>query len=72
MFAKVPKWVTTDRFDGRASTEGPPSKAQMTPMVQPRLADRCGPKIHTLTDESAVLALQLEKPGATGPRLRPH
>jgi len=41
-------------------------------MARSSLADRFRLQVHTVTAEAAVLALILDKPGATGPRIRPH
>jgi hypothetical protein len=72
MFARVPMWVSTDSFEIQAVAEGNPTKDQMRLMVQSLLADRFRLQVHTVTEEAAVIALILDKPGATGPKLRPH
>jgi uncharacterized protein (TIGR03435 family) len=41
-------------------------------MVRSLLADRFRLQVHTVTAESAAIALVLDKSGATGPTLRPH
>jgi uncharacterized protein (TIGR03435 family) len=72
MLARVPKWVSTDNFEVQAVAAGNPTKDQMRLMVQALLADRFRLRVHTVSPETAVLALILNKPGATGPALRPH
>jgi bla regulator protein blaR1 len=72
MLAHLPKWVSTDTFEVHAMAEGNPSKDQVRRMVQSMLADRFKLELHFVTTEASVLALTLEKPGATGPKLRPH
>lgn len=72
MLARAPKWVSTDNFEIEAVAEGNPTKDQMRLMVQSLLADRFRLQVHTVTSQAAVIALILDKPGATGPQLRPH
>jgi uncharacterized protein (TIGR03435 family) len=72
MFARVPKWVSTDSFEIQAVAEGNPTKDQMLLMVRSLLADRFRLQVHTVSAEAAVIALILDKPGTTGPKLRPH
>ena len=72
MLAHMPKWVSTDAFEIHALAEGNPSRDQVRHMVQSMLADRFKLELHTVTAEASVLALVLEKPGTTGPTLRPH
>jgi bla regulator protein BlaR1 len=72
MLAGVPKWVSSDHFEIHALAEGDPTKDQMRLMVQSLLADRFGLQVHMVTAQVPVLALILEKPGETGPKLRPH
>jgi uncharacterized protein (TIGR03435 family) len=72
MLAHAPKWVSTDNYEIRAVAKGNPTTDQMRFMVRSLLADRFGLQVHTVTTESAVVALTLDKPGATGPKLRPH
>ena len=69
MLAHVPKWVSTDSFEIQAVAEGNPTKDQMRLMVRSLLADRFGLEVHTVTAQVPVLALVLEKPGRTGPKL---
>jgi bla regulator protein blaR1 len=72
MLAHAPKWVSTDNFQIDAVAEGDPPKDQVRRMVQSLLADRFQLQVHTATAKVPVLAFILEKPGATGPALRPH
>lgn len=72
MLAHLPKWVATDSFEIHAKAEGNPTKDQMRLMMQSLLADRFQLAIHFKTRQESVLALILEKPGRTGPKLRPH
>ena len=73
MLAQVPKWVSTDSYRIHALAEGNPTKDQMRLMIQSLLADRF--KLagsHRYEAKVPVLALVLEKPGKTGPKLHPH
>jgi uncharacterized protein (TIGR03435 family) len=72
MIAHLPKWVATDSFEINAVAEGNPSPEQMRLMLQSLLADRFGLKVHFEATETPVLALVPNKPGKTGPKLRPH
>jgi len=72
MLARVPKWVSTDSFEIQAVAEGNPTEDQMWLMVRSLLADRFRLEVHTVTAQVPALALVLEKPGKTGPKLRPH
>lgn len=72
MLARLPKWVSADSFEIRAVAEGNPTKEQMRLMVQSLLAERFRLEVHFETAEVPVLALVLDKPGKTGPKLRPH
>jgi bla regulator protein blaR1 len=72
MLAQLPKWVSTDNFEINAKAEGNPTKDQMRLMMQSLLADRFKLAIHFETQHIPVLALILDKPGKTGPKLRPH
>lgn len=72
MLAPLPKWAGTDYFQVNAKAEGNPTKEQMRLMVQSLLADRFKLAIHFETQQVPVLALVLDKPGKTGPNLRPH
>jgi uncharacterized protein (TIGR03435 family) len=72
MLAHLPKWVASDSFVIEAKAEGNPTKDQMRLMMQSLLADRFKLALHFETKEMPALALVLDKPGKTGPRLRPH
>ncbi len=72
MLAHLPKWVSTDKFEIQAVAEGNPTKDQMRLMLRSLLADRFQLQVHIVTAQAAVLALILDKPGVTGPQLRPH
>jgi uncharacterized protein (TIGR03435 family) len=68
----LPKWCESDRFAIEAKAAGPVTKDQMRLMMQALLADRFHLAVHFETQETAVMALMLAKPGKTGPKLRPH
>jgi uncharacterized protein (TIGR03435 family) len=72
MLARLPKWVSTDRFDIQARAAGTPTKDQMRLMMQALLADRFKLAVHFETHQVPVLALMLIKPGKLGPNLRAH
>jgi len=72
MLAGAPKWVSIDNYEIRAVAKGNPAADQMRLMVRSLLADRFGLRVHTVTAETPVVALTPDKPGATGPKLRPH
>jgi uncharacterized protein (TIGR03435 family) len=72
MFARLPKWIGSERFEIQARAEGKPTKDQMRLMMQSLLADRFQLAVHFETQQTAVLGLTLVKPGKTGPKLRPH
>jgi uncharacterized protein (TIGR03435 family) len=69
---QLPKWATTESFDIEAKAEGNPTKDQMRLMMQSLLADRFKLAVHFETRQLPVYALVLEKPGQTGPQLKPH
>jgi uncharacterized protein (TIGR03435 family) len=72
MLAGLPKWVDTQSFTIRARATGEPTKDQMRLMVQALLADRFEVAVHFETRVLPALVLTLDKPGKTGPNLRPH
>ncbi len=72
MLSQLPKWFATDRFDIDAKADGLPTKDQIRLMMQSLLAERFHLAVHFETQDTAVLALTLVKPGKTGPKLRPH
>jgi bla regulator protein BlaR1 len=68
----LPKWVSSQSFVIEGRAPGNPTKDQMRLMVQTLLEDRFKLRMHFETQTASVLALVLEKPGTTGPKLRPH
>jgi bla regulator protein blaR1 len=72
MLSHLPKWVASDEFVIEAKAAGNPTKDQMRLMMQSLLADRFKLTLHFETRDEPVIALVLDKPGKTGPRLRPH
>lgn len=72
LFARLPKWISTDNFEIQANAAGNPTKDQMRLMMQSLLAERFGLKIHFETQQVSVLALTPIKPGKLGPNLKPH
>ena len=69
---QLPKWATAESFDIEAKAQGNPSKDQMRLMMQSVLADRFKLAVHFETRQMPMFALVLEKPGKTGPQLKPH
>jgi uncharacterized protein (TIGR03435 family) len=73
MLAKLPKWVTEERFDIQAKAADPNvTKDQMRLMMQTLLVERFQLAVHFETGETSVFALQLVQSGTLGPKLRPH
>jgi bla regulator protein blaR1 len=72
MLARLPNWASTDNFEINAMAEGNPTKDQMRLMMQSLLADRFKLAIHFESQHIPALALILDHPGKTGPKLRPH
>jgi bla regulator protein BlaR1 len=72
MLVRLPNWVSTDNFEINAKAEGNPTKDQMRLMMQSLLAERFKLAIHFETQQIPALALILDHPGKTGPKLRPH
>jgi uncharacterized protein (TIGR03435 family) len=72
MLARLPKWVSTDAYAINAQAEGNPPKDQMRLMMQSLLAERFKLAVHFEPKEGPVLALVLDKPGKTGPKLYSH
>jgi uncharacterized protein (TIGR03435 family) len=60
------------RFDVEARTTGFPNKDEMRSMVRSMLEDRFQLKLHTQTQETEVLRLELVHPGKLGPNIRPY
>lgn len=72
MLSHLPKWVASEDFVIEAKAAGNPTKDQFRLMMQALLADRFKLASHFETQDAPVIALVLDKPGKTGPRLRPH
>jgi uncharacterized protein (TIGR03435 family) len=72
MQASLPKWVFSDRYAIEAKADGLPTKDQMRLMMQSLLAERFQLAVHFETQQTAVFALTLVKPGKPGLKLRPH
>ena len=72
MLAGVPKWVGADQYVINAEAEGTPTKDQLRLMMQSLLADRFKLVVHLEHRETQVLALVLDRPGKTGPKLYVH
>ena len=71
--AKAPMWVTSERFDIEARTEDQnATKDELRRMMQSLLAERFKLAVHYEPRTVSVYALELVKPGSTGPRLRAH
>jgi len=68
----LPGWALTNRYDIEARSLGDPTKDQYRLMVQALLADRFKLAVHFETKQMPVLALELDKPGKLGPKLRKH
>lgn len=64
--------MSSELFEIHALAKGNPTKDQMRRMLQSLLADRFRLQVHIVKAEVPVLAVILEKPGTTGPKLRPH
>jgi uncharacterized protein (TIGR03435 family) len=72
ILSRLPKWIGSQPFVIEAKATGNPTKDQLRLMMQSLLADRFKLAVHFETRETPVLALELVRPGVTGPRLRPH
>lgn len=72
LLAPLPKWVSTDYYVIEARAAGKPTKDQMRLMMQSLLAERFHLAMHYEIRPSPVYVLVLDKPGVTGPKLRPH
>jgi len=70
--SQLPKSMRGDRFDIEAHASANATKDQMRLMMQSLLADRFKLVVHTEKRQLPIFALVLEKPGKTGPELRPH
>ncbi len=73
LLARLPKWVSTDRFNIQAKAAIPnPTKDQMRLMMRALLAERFHLEMHFEMEETSVFLLELAKPDKLGPNLRPH
>lgn len=73
--SQLPGWVTTDRFDILANTDGNAArdtKDQMRLMMRSLLAERFKMVTHYETRQVPILAAVPVKPGKAGPQLQPH
>jgi uncharacterized protein (TIGR03435 family) len=70
--SQLPGWARDMRFDVEARTTGSPTKDEMRAMVRSMLEDRFQLKLHTETQKTDVLRLELVHPGKLGPNLRPY
>lgn len=68
----IPKWIASDRYAIEAKATSLATKDQMRLMMQALLADRFHLVVHFETQQTAVMALTLMKPGKMGPKLRSH
>jgi uncharacterized protein (TIGR03435 family) len=62
-----PDWLTTDRYDIEAKTEGNPSSQEKLDMLRPLLADRFQLKFHRETRQMPMYSLTAAK---SGPKLQ--
>jgi uncharacterized protein (TIGR03435 family) len=69
---QLPTWASDLRFDVEARTTGSPTKDDMRAMVRSLLEDRFQLKLHTETQKTSVLRLELVHPGKLGPNLHPY
>jgi uncharacterized protein (TIGR03435 family) len=72
MLSHLPGWISSQPFVIEAKANGNPTKDQLRLMMQSLLADRFKLAVHFEARQTHVLAVELVKPGVTGPRLRPH
>jgi uncharacterized protein (TIGR03435 family) len=70
--ARLPKWVTNDRYTIEARAAGNPTKDQYRLMVRSLLADRFQLAAHFETHDVPVLAVTLATAGRLGPKLIAH
>jgi uncharacterized protein (TIGR03435 family) len=69
---QLPAWARDMRFDVVARTTGSPTKDEMRAMVRSLLENRFQLKLHTESQETSVLRLELVHPGKLGPNLHPY
>jgi uncharacterized protein (TIGR03435 family) len=70
--AQLPGWVKTTSYDIEARASGSPTKDDLRLMMQSLLEERFHLVIHRETREAPAYAMVLAKPGALGPRIKPH
>jgi uncharacterized protein (TIGR03435 family) len=69
----VPEWVVNDRYSIEARTDHVDvTKDELRLMMRSLLAERFKLAVHYEKREARVFALVIAKPGALGPKLRPH
>jgi uncharacterized protein (TIGR03435 family) len=68
----MPEWTRSARYDIEAKAAGPATKDGMRAMMRTLLEERFGMRVHTVSRESNVFALEVAKPGKLGPKLRLH
>jgi uncharacterized protein (TIGR03435 family) len=70
---QLPSWAREEQYDIEAKTDNhSATKDEMRLMMQSLLADRFKLVLHTATEQVPVYALVFARPGALGPKLRPH
>jgi uncharacterized protein (TIGR03435 family) len=69
---QLPAWARDMRFDVVARTTGSPTKDEMRAMARSMLADRFQLKLHTETQKTDVLRLEVVHPGKLGPNIHPY
>jgi uncharacterized protein (TIGR03435 family) len=70
--ARLPKWVTQDRYSVEARAAGNPGKDQMRLMMQSLLAERFRLAVHFETHDVPLYAIGFVQSGKLGPKLIPH
>jgi len=70
--AQAPEWAKTVLYEMVAKVEGNPTMDDKRRMMRALLAERFKLKIHTETRDSAVMQVELVKPGKVGPALTAH
>jgi uncharacterized protein (TIGR03435 family) len=71
--ASLPDWALNQGFNIEARSDNPHvTKDQMRLMVRAMLIERFGLKVHYETRDVPAYSVELIKPGAMGPGLRPH
>jgi len=68
----LPAWVANTHYDIEARAPAGATKDQMRLMMQSLLAERFKLAVHQETRQVPVFAMELGKPGAPRPDLRPH